>query len=77
MANNYITYQTDVNASMDDASVTETVAGVTFPTGFAANKVVMLIVNRGNQGVESTLESAIQEAVDRIQKKIEETTQFN
>lgn len=79
MANNFIVYQTDVNASMDDLGVTETVAGVTFPSGFTAGKTVMVVINRDVLGTngEVALESAVQQSLDRIVKKIEESAKFN
>ena len=79
MANNYITFQTDVNASMDPASVTETVAGTTFPVGYASNKTVMVIVNRDVLGTnsDSAMKQTAIEALYRIIKKIEESTNLN
>ena len=79
MANNYITFQTDVNASMDPTSVTETVAGTTFPVGYAANKTVMVIVNRDVLGTnsDSAMKQTAIEALYRIIKKIEESTNLN
>lgn len=83
MANNYITWQTTNDLPMQDNSVVETVAGVTFPAGFAAvgagTGTVMVVVNRDVLGTNSAsaLESAVVECLERILKKMHESTNLN
>lgn len=86
MANNYITFQTSPDLPMQDNSVLETVAGTTFPTGFSAvtgggTGGVMLIVNRDVLGAGPTgaltLESVVDECMQRILKKLNESVNFS
>ena len=83
MANNYITWQTTNDLPMQDNSVVETVAGTTFPTGFASvgsgTGTVMVVVNRDVLGTNSAsaMESAVLECLERIIKRVHESVNLN
>lgn len=80
MANTYITYQTSNDLPMQDSAVIETNAGTTFPTGFGTvlggTANVMVIVNTGAY-TGANLESEVRGALERINKKIDESLNLN